>query len=153
MSSTTTEFDLYTDAQQVVLGYLPLLSAPLSLAGSLAIMYVIVTDNSNKIEVYQRLMLGMSTMDFLSSFGLVFLGSWAMPKDTSYVVGARGSVESCEAAGFLVNFIFGTMWYSFFLALYFLLLLRFEWSKKRISKCFEPFAHFVSISVPLANNI
>ena len=69
------DFELYSKRQQVVLAILPYISAPLSGVGSAVIIYVIVRGKRNaKIQTYERLMLGMSTLDFISSFGLVAFG-------------------------------------------------------------------------------
>ena len=73
-NSDDTDYDLYSRTQQIVLEILPYFTAPLSALGSAAILYVILTDKHTKIETFQRLMLGMSLMDFVSSTGMTVLG-------------------------------------------------------------------------------
>jgi hypothetical protein len=57
---------------------------------------------------------------------MIVLGPWALPKGYEYSVGAHGSVTTCTISGVFLNVIFGTMFYSLALAVYFLFLIRFE---------------------------
>jgi hypothetical protein len=48
-----------------------------------------------------------------------------------------------------MNFLIGTMLYSGYLALYFMLLIKFEWREATIARYIEPLGHFISILFPL----
>ena len=150
-TSVNNEDELYTVHQQRVLGYIPLLTAPLSLLGSGLIVYVILLERNKTLKsTYHRMVLGMSTLDFVNSLSIIVFGPWAAPKEASYfVAGAKGTFQTCEVAGFFLNLMFGTMYYSAFLAIYFLLLIGFECREKTIATYFEPFGHAFSWLFPL----
>jgi hypothetical protein len=95
-----------------LLAILPLLTAPLSVAGSSLIIYTILAERRKKLEgVYHRLMLGMSTADFISSLSMIVLGPWAVAQDASeFSPGARGNVRTCDASGFFLILGSGSMW-------------------------------------------
>jgi len=153
MSTSVNNYEdaLYTVHQQRVLGYIPLLTAPLSLLGSGLIVYIILVERTKTFKsTYHRMVLGMSTLDFVNSLSIIVFGPWAAPKAASYfVAGAKGTFQTCEVAGFFLNLMFGTMYYSAFLAIYFLLLIGFECREKTIAKCVEPFGHAFSWLFPL----
>jgi hypothetical protein len=134
-----------------ILGFVPLLTAPFSVVGSSLLIYVILVERKESFKsVYSRLILGLCTLDVLLSLSLIVMGPWAMPEEaSSFVAGARGTFQSCEVAGFFLNFMFGTMWYSTFLALYFMLLIFFEWKEATIARYVEPLGHFISVLFPL----
>lgn len=68
------ENDLFSRTQQLVLEVLPYVTAPPSALGSALILYVILADKHTRIETFQRLMLGMSLLDLVSSTGMIVLG-------------------------------------------------------------------------------
>jgi hypothetical protein len=141
----------FTDPQLYILEYVTYLTAPLSVAGSSLIIYVILSEGwpSLRKSVYHRLVLGMSTLDFINSLSMVVFGPWALPADYPYAVGARGSVTTCTISGVFLNVIFGTMFYSLTLAVYFLFLIRFEKKERWIARYIEPWGHVLAISHPI----
>lgn len=141
---------IFSERQQRILGILPLFTAPFALVGSSLIIYCILVDRGTKLKsVYQRLMLGLSTYDVIASMGILFLGPWAVPVSASeFVVGAKGTVATCEASGFLLNYLFGSMLYTFFLAIYFVCHIRFEWQQSTIARLVEFPAHILAIALP-----
>ena len=84
-------YGFYSRTQTIVLQPLPYLSAPPSAIGSALIIYTIAVDKYLEIGTYHRLILGMSIMDFISSFGFTAFGHWAVPAGTNFVVGASGN--------------------------------------------------------------
>eukprot|EP00527_Entomoneis_sp_CCMP2396_P007607 CAMPEP_0198137414 /NCGR_PEP_ID=MMETSP1443-20131203/894_1 /TAXON_ID=186043 /ORGANISM="Entomoneis sp., Strain CCMP2396" /LENGTH=370 /DNA_ID=CAMNT_0043798819 /DNA_START=73 /DNA_END=1185 /DNA_ORIENTATION=- len=143
---------IYTERQQRILGILPVLLAPLSVAGSSLIIFAIHKERQTALKsVYHRLVLGVSCMDWLGSISLIVFGPWAVPKEAEYfVAGARGSFTTCEVSGFFLHFFFGgTFFYSTFLAVYFLLHVRFEWRERTIARYVEPIGHFAALFLPL----
>lgn len=150
----STSEPLYSHFQQAFLGYLPLASAPFSIFGSSLILYLILSEARQKLRSpYHRLMLGLSTLDFLNSLMMVVLGPWAVPEGTEFVVGARGTITTCEISGFFLNLIFGSMWYSLGLAVFFLSIVRFEMKQQRFARWIEPVFHFLAFTSPIANGI
>lgn len=146
---------IFNARQQRILGILPLFTAPLSAVGSTLIIYVVIVEREKTLKsVYHRLILAISIVDLVVSLGMIFLGPWAVPESAKrYVAGARGTVASCEASGFLLNYLFGSMWYSAFLAVYFLCKVRFEWQEATMAKCLEPLAHLFAIIFPTVSGI
>lgn len=141
----------YSTTQKIVLEYAVFLTAPLSVLGSALIMYVILYERTLLAKsVYHRIMLGMSILDFLCSTGVMVLGPWAVPREVDFVVNARGTFATCAASGFFLNLIFGTMFYSATLALYFLLLIRLEMREAWIARYVEPVGHVLAIGYPVS---
>jgi hypothetical protein len=100
------EYSIYSERQQRILGLLPPLIAPLSLVGSSLIIYAILIERRTTLKsVYQRLILGMSIMDFITSLDIILFCPWAMPEEASdFVAGARGTFQTCEVSVFHVVF-------------------------------------------------
>ena len=73
-----------------------------------------------------------------------------MPAGTDFVVGARGNEATCTVSYYLLNSLFGSMYYSAFLAIYFMLLVRFHWPKPRIATWIEPCAHLFAVFAAVA---
>ena len=127
---------LYTSSQANLLAILPYVSAPFSVAGSALILWSILFEYKTLLRhhVYHRFLLCMSLADFCNSMGMLVLGHWAVPREWPYSgqTSNRGTIATCEAAGFSLNLITITMWYSVFLAIYFVLLLRWEWKERQV---------------------
>jgi len=103
-------------------------------------------------SAYYRLMLAMSTSDFVVSFAW-FCTTWPMPKDENVldspserIYGNIGTRLSCDTQGLIIQLGIITPFYNALLALYYYLTIRREW-KERDFKCKIEYAgHFVSIS-------
>ena len=97
---------LYSEDQKLALSIMAYCSSFLSLAGSFVIIYVILADQ--KKEVYKsicyRIVLGLSSMDFLASFGIFAMGPWAVPEGSNAAWGEKGTIATCTMSGFLFNF-------------------------------------------------
>mmetsp|Transcript_6877 Transcript_6877/g.9146 ORF Transcript_6877/g.9146 Transcript_6877/m.9146 type:complete len:113 (-) Transcript_6877:879-1217(-) len=55
--------------------------------------------NGKETDPYQRIMVGLSTLDVLVSFFVLFLGTWMVPKETEWLW-AAGNTSTCSAQGF-----------------------------------------------------
>ena len=93
----------------------------------------------------------------LSLLYFQFFTSWPIPKDdfgwsllTIYNV---GTVQTCTAQGFFVHMSMGTLMYNCCMSLYYLLIIRYNWSNERFAKRVEPFMHVFSIGFPLVTGI
>jgi len=114
------------------------------------ILYAIWYDwRTTMRSLYHRLILGISLFDFCSSTSLIVLGPWAVPEHVEFTKFGRGTFTTCATAGFFFNFVFGTMWYSSFLALHFLLVVKFERQESKLALRFEPIAHAIPILIVL----
>jgi hypothetical protein len=143
-----------THSQQVVLALMPKLAAALSIVGSGYIVYDCLVRSRRKIKdqnTYHRLLIGLSVCDLLMSTGL-FTSTWPMPKETPYVWGAVGAVESCEAVGFLEQAGVAATMYNGSLSTYYLLRIRYGWTTRQISRV-EPWMHAIPLIFGLATMI
>lgn len=93
-------------------------STSISLVASTTLIVVIPRNKNGLKSSYSRIIYGMALGDFLISLGFI-ISPFAAPKDTPNALWARGTVESCEFAGFLMNFISIVPFYSVFLTFYF----------------------------------
>jgi hypothetical protein len=142
-----------THSQQVVLAMMPKLAATLSIAGSGYIVFDCFRRRRKTKDqnTYHRLMIGLSVCDLLMSAGL-FTSTWPMPKETPHVWGAVGTVESCEAVGFLEQAgVIATM-YNGGLSTYYLLRIRYGWTSSQLSRV-EPWMHAIPLIFGLATMI
>jgi len=146
----------YSSSQTTLLEVMPLLTAPLSMMGSFLILWYLLWNHmqgkeSLRQSLYHRLMVSLSLLDGLSSTSLLVLGPWVVPAAIPFTnLGRAHSYGACEAAGFLTNVLFGSMWLSGFLALYFVLLLRFEFPEEsRVQRVLEVLAHSLAWLYPL----
>ena len=100
-------------------------------------------------------MLMISILDLITSLAAIILGPWVVPSPEADAFSHfnRGTFTTCAAFGFLNTFLVGTWWYTGFLSLYFLLLVRYEWKERALSCYVEPVAHFISLSHPIATGI
>ena len=92
-------------------------------------------------SIYHRIMVGLSTMDILSSVFFFVLGSWSMPKGSW--LWAAGNIITCDIASFLGGMGYmGSPLYNCSLVTYYLLQIKYNWSDQRI-KVIEKWFHIV----------
>lgn len=110
-------------------------------------------------SAYYRLMLAMSTSDFVVSFAW-FCTTWPIPKDenvidtpSDIVYGNVGTQQACTVQGFFIQLGIITPFYNAILALYYYLTIRCEWKEKDFKCKVEYAGHFVSISWGLGTSI
>jgi len=148
------ELSLYSQTQLLVLAILPYVTAPLSLLGSITIVYVILsTRRQTEMGPYNRLMLGLCTMDILNALGLIIFGSWAVPKTSDLAYGASGNATTCTVSGFFPQFAVGNIMYTACLTIYYMLSIRLEKKDDWIARRVEPIFHVVSILWTLGTGI
>lgn len=159
---------LYSTTQQQILQWTSVVTGSLSLVGSAWIIYQILTtrpprtDDRNlktsqgcclstsalRESMYLRLMLGLSFLDTLSSLGHVGFSSWSIPAQVTYVYNASGTWALCQAGAFLVHQMLGTTLYSAYLALFFVLSIRYEVREAWMARRLEPWMHATAILFP-----
>mmetsp|Transcript_13121 Transcript_13121/g.19419 ORF Transcript_13121/g.19419 Transcript_13121/m.19419 type:complete len:380 (+) Transcript_13121:30-1169(+) len=105
--------------------------------------------NGKETDPYQRIMVGLSTLDVLVSFFVLFLGTWMVPKETGWLW-AVGNTSSCSAQGFFFSFgLFGEILYQAAISFNILLLIVFGWKQETFSKKVEKPMHFIIIAFVL----
>lgn len=119
-----------TQSQHEVLALMPKFTAPLSIMGSSLIIADILRSRNKRQRTYPRLMLGMSCFDVVVSSSY-FMSTWPIPSwsSTPYSV---GTVGSCSTQGFFNQLVIATPLYNLCLAIYYLLVVAFKWSERRI---------------------
>ena len=97
MSSST----LPTITEQRALAYAQKPFAILSfLACSYGIYYLLVKRPEKRKRLYHRLVLGMNVALIMMAFSYIW-GTAAVPEGTPYYVGAKGTIDTCTAQGFI----------------------------------------------------
>lgn len=137
-----------TYGQEVILGIIPFISAPLSVFGSSCITYQVLSARKKKpLNPYRRVMLGMSLCDIINSTFMP-LHSVLVPKGSSDHPWASGNDATCSALGFFLQFGFSVAFYNGMLSFYYLFTIRLAFTQKRVER-WEPFMHGISILYPL----
>lgn len=125
------------------------ISSLLSIFGSMAIVYMIMSDHKRKLaRPKNRLMLMMSFFDILSStaFGIADL---AMPSESG-IGNAMGNSATCVAQGIFIWLGLAVPMYNTSLNLFYMLTIKYSVNPNYFSKKIEPFLHLISILVPLS---
>lgn len=112
-----------------------------------------------KNSAYYRLMLAMSSSDFIVSFAW-FCTTWPIPKDensidnpSERVYGNIGNMSSCTAQAFFIQLGIITPFYNALLSIYYYLTIRREWKESEFKKRVEFIGHFVAIAFGLGTSI
>lgn len=137
-----------------VLALAPKISGAISLLSSTLIILSFIRDHRKLGKPYHRLVLGMSISDWITSFDM-FLSTWMLPRgfrdfsfhgatETIEIPWAIGNMETCQIQAMLLQLAHTTLLYGLSLGLYFMLVVRFRWSDRRIGKI-EPLLHLVPI--------
>jgi len=139
-----------TDSQIRVLAIIPSVVAPISLVGSVCIVYKILRQDrpNKKASTYLRLMIAQSLVDIVTSSWFM-LGPLPVLEETTGKFGARGNTATCSALGFFTQLGVSSVFYNASLLLYFLLKIRYKVKDDYLSKWIEPWMHIISILVPL----
>lgn len=113
---------------------LPKISSVLSIAGSLFLVQHVLNSRKRRNEPYHRLILGMSISDCIGNF-VYFTGTWlTIPNEERKVPWAMGNELTCEMQGFMFQLSTMTPAYNVMLSLYYLLVIRYSWSERRIKR-------------------
>lgn len=119
--------------------FVPKISALLSCCGDIYVIRDVLRNPTKRKCVYRRIVMGMSCIDFLSSFFLWFLGTWPTPRN--YNLYAVGNLTTCDIQGFISSYgLIGVPLYNCSLSTYYLLFLRQNWricQLKKIQKWFH----------------
>jgi len=129
--------------------WLPRATSILSIIGSSAISYIIISDHHRKLaRVKNRFMLFMSFFDVFQSTAMLF-GTAALPRSIG-VDGAIGNNCTCIAQAFFIILGFAVPLYNASLNIYYVLTICFRMRHERFSTKIEPYLHAVSIILPLS---
>mmetsp|Transcript_50215 Transcript_50215/g.92857 ORF Transcript_50215/g.92857 Transcript_50215/m.92857 type:complete len:372 (-) Transcript_50215:456-1571(-) len=141
----------FTHEQQIALAVVPKISTVLSIVGSGWVTAEVLRDERKLEGIYHRLMLTMSLGDIFRS-AAQFLTTWPMPADTPGVYGAAGSTATCTAQGFFFQAGLPFILYNAYLALYFVMVLRWNWPNWRIRR-YEPWALRITVALSACTSL
>jgi len=135
------------------LAIIPKVTGAISFLCSLYLVYHILHSKKRRNDPFERIILGLSVGDMITSlFGFV-LSTWAMPKDTFLAWGAAGTTATCSMQGFMFQLgILATPLYNVVIGFYYLLKVVFGWKESRLRK-FEWLFHGLPWSFALATAI
>lgn len=130
----------FTDRQLNAMAISPKVSSSLSIPGSAFILYESIQDyrQGKGSSSMKRALVGMSCVDILSSIGW-FLSTWAAPVESGAPF-AAGNAQTCAFQGFLLQIAIAAPMYNGALVLYFLLIIKYQWSNQKLLKL-EPYIH------------
>lgn len=143
---------MFSEEQKVTLVVLSWLAATVSVISSSMIVYVLISDKTEKKQhPFRRLMLGACFMDILFSGSMMLFGGWAIPREPwTTDLFAVGNQISCNLSGFLtITGNGGQLLYSAAFSIYHLAIVRFRASIEKVEKVLEPTLHIVSFLVPV----
>ena len=124
---------------------LPKITGTLSVLGSSYIIYDVLKDPSKRKKQYHQIMLGMSTLELISSFFGPFLGTWPMPK--GYHLYAMGTMTTCDISAFLhLLGSIGAPLCNCSLITYYYLVIKHNWNDSRIGEVSKWF-HIIPWSI------
>jgi len=136
----------------IILSWVPRVTALFSILGSLAIVYMVISDRKNKlIKSSHRILLLMSIFDIMQSSACTF-SSMAIPKNPDYP-GSMGNETTCTIQGFFLALGLAVPLYNSSLNSFFLLSIRYKTDPKIFSRKVEPYLHAFSIFIPLIFSI
>lgn len=118
-------------------------SATLSIVGSSTIVYRVAM-NPQHTTSYDRIMLGLSCADIVSSLGFL-LNPILIPAETSSRVWAVGTDLTCSMLGWLRQLGFSSLGYNAFLSIYFVMTLKYNISAEDFAASYEAYIHFLTI--------
>jgi hypothetical protein len=101
--------------------------------------------------VYQRLLIGTSTLDIFHSFWAA-LSTLPVPASSGAVFG-HGTTATCSVQGFFVQFSAATPLYFAAFTIYFLCKVRYHMTDEMISKKYERYFHFLPFLVAFGGAI
>ena len=147
MSNSSSSSFFYSKAGVVI----PMCTGILSAISSLTIMTVIYRSQVKFASIYNRIMLGVSFFDFIGSVSIA-LTLLPLPVDQPYPFPdwARGNTSTCEVQGFMI--IFGTAAAGIYicgLCTFYVCLIVFQMSDKKMRRFVEPVIHISSWLIPL----
>ena len=94
---------VFSPKQQLALALAPKVSGFLSILGSGWIVVEVLTTKEKVHNVYNRLLLAMSVIDVLTA-SWFFASTWPIPAGTANVFQPLGSIQTCSAQGFFLQF-------------------------------------------------
>ncbi|KAI2510065.1 hypothetical protein MHU86_4359 [Fragilaria crotonensis] len=122
---------LMTLSEEIAVSVATVIGATLSLSGSICIIWNIIWRRKYKQDTYHRLLLGICSLNVLGAVGWL-MAPFAPPKATTPRYLPIGNIASCTSQAFLIQTGVGFMIYNACLSIYYVLMVRYNVSKKRM---------------------
>lgn len=122
-------------------------SCILSLCGSSFIIYLIARKNKSS-QLFQRIMLGLSASDLLTSTGLL-LQPVLLPATSQPRLFAVGNISTCEVSGCLFIVALASYSYALILSFYFYATVCLDWPERKLKRWLEPWMHIAIAAIVL----
>jgi len=124
------------------LAIVPKVTGMISFIASGYVVWHILHHQRRRTLTKNRILVGISVHDMISSFFGFFLSTWPVPADTWLVYGASGTTQSCTMQGFFFHAgISASPLYHASLSTVYVLNVVCELSNDRIARRAEPFLH------------
>jgi hypothetical protein len=120
-----------TPSEEIAVAAATMIGASLSFIGSMCIIWNILWRRKYQQDTYHRLLLGICSLNALGAIGWL-MAPFAPPKDSSPRALSIGNTASCTSQGFLIQTGVGFMIYNACLSIYYVLMIRYNVSKKRM---------------------
>jgi len=138
------EISSLTDMQEISMSLVTIFSGLLSILGSSAIIYRVLKGSGRTPKSYDRIMLGLSICDILTSITYA-VTPLLLPQATSQRVWARGSETSCLFLGFLTQLSLTAVTYNCLLSFYYLATIKFSMTASDFASNLEPYFHILTV--------
>mmetsp|Transcript_30092 Transcript_30092/g.44601 ORF Transcript_30092/g.44601 Transcript_30092/m.44601 type:complete len:308 (+) Transcript_30092:3-926(+) len=102
------------------------------MTGSGLILTDVLRNPGKRQKIYYRILLGMSVYDLIGSC-VMFIGTWFIPK-TFPIYGAIGNQMTCTIQGAISMYSHAVPLYNSFLAVHYVLRVRYRFSEKRLRR-------------------
>ena len=127
----------FNPTQVIVLKWIPVLPGILSAVGSTLIVRRVLRNKKLRGKAYERLMLGLSSLDILNSLRLIIFAPVFHP--------FTEPSTACTVEGFIVSLALAGPMYNAVLSVYYFLVVVYGVSSQRISRHYEAWLHATPI--------
>jgi len=111
----------------------PKLTASISFFSTVFIIWDVLRSKTKRGHTYHQFVVALTICDLLIALG-TFLSTWPIPSTEEGIWGASGTQQSCTAQGFFLQFTVTAPLYNGSLSLYYLLMITFNWSERRLKR-------------------
>ena len=122
-----------SDNQRKWLAITPKLTASISFFSTIFIIWDVLRSKTKRDHTYHQFIVALSICDLLIALG-TFMSTWPIPATEEGIWGASGTQQTCTTQGFFLQFTITAPLYNGSLSLYYLLMITFNWSERRLKR-------------------
>ena len=136
------------EVKWIVASWIPHFTGALSLLGSSAVIYMIISDRAEKLaKPNNRLMLMLCAFDVIQS-AAVAMSTWPFPRSDD-IYGSMGNMTTCKVQYFFAALGLTVPMYNASLCMLYLLTIKHRLHPRHFATKIEPFLHTASVLIPL----